>query len=97
MLRPFLVGLGLVLVGLSFVGWSFTFQLALAGWGLILAVMFEQRFYKRGEKTLPGAGWQRTEEQFFDPQSGEPLTVYVKPETGERRYVRTGKAGHRPS
>jgi hypothetical protein len=31
--------------------------------------------------------WQRTDEQFIDPTTGDPVEVMFDPRTGERRYV----------
>ena len=33
------------------------------------------------------ANTQRGAERFVDEESGKTITVYVRPETGERRYV----------
>lgn len=38
-----------------------------------------------------GGGWRATEERFVDPESGELVTVWFDPETGERRYVADGE------
>ena len=58
-------------------------------WGavLILSLIFERVTYKRLASKGPGPGWQRTTERFVDDQTGETVTVYVQPETGERAYV----------
>ena len=65
-----------------------------AGWGalvlglvLVLGTVLEQVRYKPVEKTQPGPGWERTSERFIDEESGKMVTVYVRPETGERMYV----------
>jgi uncharacterized membrane protein HdeD (DUF308 family) len=62
----------------------------LAFWGvvLLLGTVFERVIYKPNLAQRPGAGWQRTPERFIDDQTGEPVTVYVEPATGERAYVR---------
>lgn len=57
---------------------------------LLLALLVERRFYKRIEDRVPGPDWQLTGEQFVDPTSGAPVTVYFQPTTGKRVYVRAG-------
>jgi membrane protein implicated in regulation of membrane protease activity len=59
-------------------------------WGLFLiaAIVFERFRYKRLERKRPGPGWERTTERFVDDETGETVTVYVEPKTGERSYVR---------
>lgn len=37
----------------------------------------------------PGQGWIETEERFIDQESGKIVTVFYKPDTGERSYVRS--------
>src|SRR5579859_6286856 len=54
---------------------------------LVLGVIFERIVYKPVDRAPPGPEWQATEERFVDPTSGATLTVFVKPSTGERRYV----------
>ncbi len=58
-------------------------------WGLLLLIgtLFERVVYKRVEPERPGADWQRTPERFIDEATGKPVTVYIEPGTGERRYV----------
>jgi hypothetical protein len=40
------------------------------------------------EHDAPGAGWTKTAERFIDDETGESVTVWLEPKTGERRYVR---------
>lgn len=50
-------------------------------------VVFERWRYRKG----PGprdARWQRTDERFADPITGEEMEVQYDPQSGERRYVR---------
>ena len=58
-------------------------------WGvaLIAAIVLERFRYKPIARKAPGPGWQRTDERFVDDETGKMVTVYVKPETGERTYV----------
>ncbi len=60
---------------------------------VVLAVLIWFVFRKGGYKRRPldappGPDWQRTEERFIDPGSGEPLEVWFHPQSGERAYVR---------
>ncbi|MBL6851898.1 MAG: hypothetical protein ISS15_05560 [Alphaproteobacteria bacterium] len=59
-------------------------------WGVILVIgtIFERVIYKPNLAERPGPGYQRTTERFIDDQTGETVTVYVEPATGERAYVR---------
>lgn len=54
---------------------------------LVLAILFERVIYKPNTKAPPGPGWVKTAERFVDDETGKPVTVYVKPDTGERSYV----------
>jgi uncharacterized membrane protein HdeD (DUF308 family) len=58
-------------------------------WGvlLVLGTVFERFRYKPNETTVPPANWERTAERFIDDETGKPVTVYVDPRTGERKYV----------
>jgi hypothetical protein len=45
--------------------------------------------YKRRPDERPtGPGWERTEERFLDPTTGQVLDVWFCSRTGERAYVR---------
>jgi hypothetical protein len=59
----------------------------LEGAVIVAGVLFERTVYKRVEPARPGAGWTRTAERFIDDATGKPVTVYVQPATGERKYV----------
>ena len=61
--------------------------------GLVLVVLIWALFRNGGYKRVPldappGPGWQRTEERFVDPSTGEKLEVWFDPASGERAYVR---------
>jgi hypothetical protein len=59
---------------------------------LLLGLLFERYVYKPIRTDRPGLGWDRTQERFADPRSGQNVVVYYNPRTGERRYVaETGK------
>ena len=93
MLRSILLGIGIILLGAALV-------LALCRaplpaiiwpgiWGILLVggLLFERGRYKPAERDHPGPEWTATDERFVDPQTGERVTVYYRPSTGERRYV----------
>jgi hypothetical protein len=93
MLRAVLIAIGAAglacgLASLAF-GW-FPPLYVLGFWGalLLLGTLCERVIYKRTLPARPGAGWQRTAERFIDDATGEPVTVYIEPVTGERAYVR---------
>jgi len=62
--------------------------LQMLGLGLIVlaGTLFERWRYRRPGQP-PDARWQRTNERFVDPSSGETLEVLYDPRTGERHYV----------
>jgi hypothetical protein len=65
-----------------------TIQFGLGGIVLIVAIIFERGRYKPATPQTPDADWVATGESFTDPTSGEAVTVYYQPASGERRYVR---------
>ena len=80
-------GIGLIAFGVHTPGWQ---ALAL-GVVILIGTLFERWRYRRIEKPANGH-WQRTDEKFIDPSTGEPVDVMFDPRTGERRYV-AGKSG----
>lgn len=58
-------------------------------WGVLLlgGTLFERHRYKAVLTQAPDAGWERTTERFIDDKTGLPVTVYINPTSGERRYV----------
>ena len=81
------VGIGLIAFGVQAPGWQ------ALGLGVIVLIgtLFERWRYRRIEKPSNGE-WQRTDEQFIDPSTGDPVEVMFDPRTGERRYV-AGESG----
>jgi hypothetical protein len=75
-------GIVLIACGVHAPGW----QALAIGVIVLIGTLFERWRYRRIEKP-PNGDWQRTEEQFIDPSSGEPVEVMFDPRTGERRYV----------
>jgi hypothetical protein len=58
-------------------------------WGalIIAGVVFERYRYKPINAAAPQGNWVCTAERFFDDETGSPVTVWVDPRTGERKYV----------
>lgn len=54
---------------------------------VFLGIAFENFRYKRLRRDVPGPGWETTGERFVDPETGESVTVWFDPASGERRYV----------
>ena len=80
------IGIGLIASGVHAPGW----QVLALGVIILVGTLFERWRYRRIEKPSNGR-WQRTDEQFIDPSTGDPVEVMFDPSTGERRYV-AGKA-----
>ena len=55
---------------------------------LLVGTVWERVHYKRLMSAAPGSRFHPTAERFQDPTTGEPVTVYADPNTGERAYVR---------
>ena len=92
MLRSVVIGLGVVafacgaaalLAGVT-PGFVFLF------WGavIVLSVVYERVRYKPIEEAAPGPGWTRTAERFIDDETGETVSVWLDPASGERKYVK---------
>jgi hypothetical protein len=92
MLRSWLIGIGAAAIAIGIAMIATTGvppSLVFVFWGalLVLGLVFERFRYKPLETARPGAGWQRTTERFIDDETGKPVTVYIQPESGERKYV----------
>ena len=91
MLRAAVIGVGVVLMLAGFmaliIGAPPAAVLLFEGAVIVLAIVCERVIYKRLETGRPGEGWVKTPERFIDDESGKPVTVYVNPKTGERKYV----------
>jgi hypothetical protein len=70
-------------------GWPLRAVIASGLWGAIIAgaLLVERWRYKPLVDHRPGREWQATPERFVDPESGQVVTVFFNPATGERRYV----------
>jgi hypothetical protein len=53
----------------------------------MFGLLVERWRYKPVTIHRPGPDWVPTNERFIDPESGETVTVFYQPSTGERRYV----------
>jgi len=95
MLRSVLLAIACltIFVGLSFVaaacpsGWQIT------TWGavLLVAVLGERWRYQKAHGA-PIGEWEKTNEEFIDPETGKRTQVFYLPQTGERRYVQVDDA-----
>ena len=86
-----IVGVGLAGGGL-FV-WSMGGGPVLLVLGLVAVLTgLLEPIYGAARRSRPAGGsWRATEERFVDPESGELVTVWFDPTTGERRYVADGE------
>jgi hypothetical protein len=82
------VGIGLIACGVAAPGW----QTLAIGVIVLIGTLFERWRYRRIEEPSNGR-WQRTDEQFIDPSTGEAVEVMFDPCTGERRYVAAKSRG----
>ena len=94
MLRKVILGIALLLaaVGLGLLShqvWAPGFQALGIAALVFLGTAFESWRYRKAPAP-PGTQWQRTDERFADPISGEEMEVQYDPVSGERRYVRRG-------
>ena len=76
------IGIGLIAYGVYAPGW----QVLVIGLIVLIGTLFERWRYRRIEEASNGQ-WQRTDERFIDPTTGDPVEVMFDPRTGERRYV----------
>jgi hypothetical protein len=93
MLRSFVFGLGVLtlicgLVAIYVGGASPGFVILIWGVLIVGGVVFERVRYKPLERTAPAGDWVRTTERFIDDATGAPVTVWLDPKTGERKYVK---------
>lgn len=90
--------IGLIIIGSAMLvcaafgasaGWPLKTVIPLALWGTILGggVLVERWRYQLLADGRPGREWQATSERFVDPETGQLVTVFFNPATGERRYV----------
>jgi hypothetical protein len=58
----------------------------------IVSVLIEPVYGRAAARPL-GPGWRPTDEKFVDPETGELVTVWFDPASGERRYVGDDRTG----
>jgi hypothetical protein len=91
--RRWSIGAGTLLTLCGIVLW-------MAGGGFVLLIVgaiamvtaLAEPIYGRAEARPFGGTWRPTDEKFVDPESGELVSVWFDPATGERRYVDDGRA-----
>ncbi|MBS0273034.1 MAG: hypothetical protein JSR55_01260 [Proteobacteria bacterium] len=86
------IGLGIAaficgLLALALIHFPAAFVFLFWGIVIVVGVAFERYRYKRIETKAPAGNWQRTTERFIDDATGAPVTVWIDPATGERKYV----------
>jgi hypothetical protein len=93
MLRNVVLGFGVLclvagLVSIFVGGFPPAFVFGIWGVLIVAGIVFERVRYKPLETAAPGGQWVRTAERFIDDETGAPVTVFIDPKTGERKYVR---------
>ena len=88
----FLIGLGF-LIG-AFAAWRSAAPAVPVIWLTGVGVVFViagafERMIGGLSNRRPGAGWVETDERFVDDKTGKVVTVFYKPETGDRFYYRS--------
>lgn len=58
---------------------------------VVLVTVLVERGYGHLTGAPRGGSWRPTDEKFVDPESGELVTVWFDPASGERRYVSEGQ------
>jgi len=77
---------GLAGAGACLLGHTEVWPSALWGGIIAAAVLVERWRYRAGARASPDDGWQKTDERFVDPESGQTMRVLYNARTGERRY-----------
>ena len=85
---PIIAVLVLVVAFINLLSGGRNFPLAIVVTAVVvLLIVFEVRHYHPSVQRGHGR-WQKTDETFIDPTSGERMRVYFNPETGQRDYRR---------
>lgn len=79
------LAVGLIGLGARLTGHRDATPFAIWGCAIAAAVQLERWRYK-ARNSEPGGDWQKTDERFVDPESGQTMQVFYNPRTGERRY-----------
>jgi hypothetical protein len=66
---------------------GFVLRLSIPGFVLLFGLLVERWRYKPVTTRRPGPDWVSTNERFIDQETGQTVTVFYQPATGERRYV----------
>jgi hypothetical protein len=92
--RRFALALGCLLLVAAVIGLAAHWPIPAVAWtatlGIIctVGILVERHHYKRLREAPPGPGWVLTDERFVDNATGGMVSVYYKPATGERLYVK---------
>ena len=91
MLRNAVIVFGGILLAIGIIGTVWVgppaLVYAIMGALLLAGTLYERIRYKPVEPSAPGPGWEATGERFVDNETGKRVTVYIQPQTGERKYV----------
>ena len=61
--------------------------LTVLGATILIGTLYERTHYKIVESVPQDEAWVKTVERFIDHDTGKPITVYLNPASGERKYV----------
>ena len=92
--RRFAMAVGCLLLVLAVIGFAARWPVPVVVWTATVGAIFtigiviERHHYKRLREEPPGTGWVLTSERFLDHATGRMVSVYYKPATGERVYVK---------
>jgi len=90
--RSLAVTVGTLMAVCGIAVWAADAGPALLIMGLVVLVsVLIERGYGHLTRAPLGGSWRPTDEKFVDPESGELVTVWFDPASGERRYVGEGQ------
>jgi hypothetical protein len=87
-----IAGVVLAIAGIAVWASGGGFFLLIAAAVVIITALLEPIYGRTVARPL-GGNWRPTDEKFVDPETGELVTVWFDPATGERRYVSNGQKG----
>jgi len=94
--RGLAVGVGAAFAVVGLVVWTIAGGPVLLIVGVVAMVTgLLEPIYGRATRHRPAGNWRATDERFVDPETGELVTVWFDPATGERRYVADPQANGR--
>lgn len=96
MLRNFVLLLGAFLLAGGAIGMAFhagpeMLGPLILGALILIGTVFEPHYRGSNQPNPPSSAWERTQESFRDPETGEIVEVWYNKDNGERRYILPGK------